>query len=102
MAGYYKEIADNNIILHQSPSNPSINERIMIVNKMFKTVILIVSKEFKELILALKTRQVNLTGKPEKGKGPKDPDHICDALEYGLWNIANIKSMKEALNKLFS
>ena len=102
MAGYYKEIADNNIILHQSPSNPSINERIMIVNKMFKTGKLFVSKECKELILALKTRQFDLTGKPEKGKGPKDPDHICDALEYGLWNIANIKSMKEALNKLFS
>lgn len=43
-----------------------------------------------------------MNGKPEKGKGPKDPDHICDAMEYGVWNIAHIKSLKEALNSLFN
>ena len=74
----------------------------MIVNKMFKTGKLFVSKECKELVLALKTRQFDMNGKPEKGKGPKDPDHICDAMEYGVWNIAHIKSLKEALNSLFN
>ena len=102
MTGYQREISDANIVLHQSPVNPSVNERIMIVNKMFKTGKLFVSRECKELVLALKTRQFDMNGKPEKGKGPKDPDHICDAMEYGVWNIAHIKSLKEALNSLFN
>lgn len=102
MTGYQREISEAGIILHQSPVNPSVNERIMVVNKMFKSGKLLVSKECKELILALKTRQFDMNGKPEKGKGPKDPDHICDAMEYGVWNIAHVKSLKDALNKLFA
>lgn len=102
MAGYQREIADAGIILHQPPVNPSINERILVVNKLFKTGKMLVSKDCKELIMALKTRQFDMNGKPEKGKGPKDPDHICDALEYGVWNKSNIKSLREALDRLFS
>lgn len=102
MAGYQREISDAGIILHQSPVNPSVNERIMVINKLFKTGRMLVSKDCKELVMALKTRQFDMNGKPEKGKGPKDPDHVCDALEYGVWNKSNIKSMREALDRLFS
>ena len=102
MSGYLEEIRTYSIVLHQMPRNPSINERIMVVNKLFKTGRLKISQDCKELIVALKTRQFDDTGKPEKGKGPTDPDHICDALEYVVWNLMEVKSLSSALKELLS
>jgi hypothetical protein len=48
--------------------------------------------ETHELSEALKTRQYDDSGKPEKGKGEKSPDHFCDALEYVLYRIVNSDS----------
>lgn len=102
MAGYKAEIFQYNIQMHIMKTNPSVNDRILIVNKMFKTGKLKVSKDCKELILALKTRQFDMQGNPEKGKGPTSPDHICDATEYGVWNAKNVKSLTAALTSLVS
>lgn len=102
MAGYKQEIFDNHIQLHQMAVNPSVNDRLIILNKMFKTGKLKISTECKSLILALKTRQFDLSGNPEKGKGPKAPDHECDALEYGVWNIKNVQNVTQALLSLVS
>ena len=102
MAGYKAEIYQYNIQMHLMKVNPSVNDRILIVNKMLKTGKLKVSKECKELILALKTRQFDMNGNPEKGKGPTAPDHICDATEYAVWNAKNVQSLTAALTSLVS
>jgi hypothetical protein len=102
MAGYKQEIFENNITLHMSNINPPVNDRILIINKMFKQGKLKVSSECKDLILALKTRQFDKDGNPEKGKGPHAPDHICDATEYVVWNICKSKHLMDELMRIFS
>jgi len=89
MNGYTREILDNDIKLRVGTINPSIIERVFIVNKMFKMGRLLVSKKCKQLDIALKTRQYNEKGDPEKGRGELSPDHICDALEYVVWRMVS-------------
>jgi hypothetical protein len=89
MAGYSREIMDNDIQLRVGAINPSVLERIFVVNKMFKTDCLLVDKSCKKLDMALKTRQYDDRGEPEKGRGELSPDHICDALEYAVWRIVS-------------
>jgi hypothetical protein len=69
--------------------NPSVVERIFFVNKLFKTGRMTVDPGCADLDTALKTRQYDDTGKPEKGKGTLSPDHLCDGLEYGLWRVVS-------------
>ena len=102
MAGYKKEISDNNITLHQNKTNPHVNDRILIINKMLKSGKLKISSKCDDLILALKTRQFDNDGNPEKGKGKTAPDHICDATEYVVWNICNELGIMTDLMSLFS
>ena len=82
MAGYTSEIANAGIQLRLGATNPSISERILFVNKMFKLNKSKVCKCAKDLDTGLRVRQFDDTGKPEKGKGENAPDHICDANEY--------------------
>lgn len=87
MAGYVKEVKESDINVRIGSVNPPIVERIMFVNKMFKTGRLIVDPICRDLDIALKTRQFDETGKPEKGRGESATDHVCDALEYSCWRI---------------
>jgi len=41
------------------------------------------------LSMALKLRQFNDKGDPEKGKGPDAPDHRMDSCEYVAWRIVS-------------
>jgi hypothetical protein len=89
MNGYTAEMGENNIKMRVGSINPSIVERIFIVNKLFKMNRLFVSKDCKKLDISLKTRQYAENGDPEKGRGENAPDHICDALEYVSWRIVS-------------
>lgn len=93
MTGYIKEIRGADINLRMGTINPGIIDRIFIVNKLFKTGRLKVFKTLKEWPMALKTRQFDKEGNPEKGKTEKAPDHICDGAEYVIWRI--VQSMIE-------
>jgi phage terminase large subunit len=86
MAGYAEEIRSANINLRMNSFNPSIIERVFIVNKLLKFDKLKVFDNCKELIMALKVHQYDKNGVPEKG-GEKSPDHINDALCYCIFRL---------------
>lgn len=88
MAGYAKEVRQYKIEIKIAYVNPSITERIFIVNKLFRQGrMYLVKKDAKDLSLALKVRQFDETGKPSKGRGTKAPDHLCDALDIVCYRI---------------
>ena len=87
MAGYVKEVRENDIEVRIGSVNPPIVERIMFVNKLFKTQRLVIDPACRELDIALKTRQFDDAGKPEKGRGENATDHVADALEYVSWRM---------------
>lgn len=92
MTGYLEEIRSHDIMLRMGTVNPNIVERIFFVNKLFKTGRMILGRDCVELDTALKTRQYDDLGKPEKGKGPLAPDHLCDGLEYVVWRVVSSDS----------
>lgn len=89
MKGYKQEIIDNAIQCRIGTANPRIIDRVFYINKLFRLGLLKVfdCKETEDLAEAIKTRQYNELGVPEKGKGEKSPDHYCDALEYVIYRI---------------
>lgn len=99
--GYRSEVAAAGINLRIGVSNPSIVDRMFYVNKLFKTGRLkICRKGGAALIEALKTRQFNDLGVPEKGAGENAPDHICDALEYVTYRLVMADSSFRDLRQL--
>lgn len=93
MQGYVKEITSMGIKLRMGTVNPSVTERIFTVNKLYRLDRLHVFNTLKQYPMALKTRQFDKKGDPEKGQGTHAPDHICDASEYVIWRI--VSSMPE-------
>jgi hypothetical protein len=89
MAGYSSEIRNAGIQVRIGASNPSIVERIFFVNKLFKMGFLKVCKKAKSMDTALRIRQFDDAGKPEKGSGELAPDHDCDSLEYPIYRIVS-------------
>lgn len=95
LAGYASEIRRANIELRFASFNPSIVERIFFVNKLFKTRRLYITSDCTMLSMALKTRQFDDTGKPEKGKGEKAPDHVCFVGDTLISTITGDKPIKD-------
>ncbi len=89
MKGYLDEMRFFKIELWIATHNPSILDRIFILNKMFKTDRLKVCKSCKDLIMSMKVRQFDENGNPEKGKGEKATDHIADSAEYCTYRIVS-------------
>lgn len=87
VAGYATEIREQNIECRIGTINPSIVDRIFFVNKLFETGRLVLWPGCERLAMAMKVRQYNDKGDPEKGKGPTAPDHWADSLEYVIWRI---------------
>ncbi len=87
ITGYLAEIRNEDIELRVGAQNPSVVDRVFFLNKMFKSQLLYVCSSCKDTDNALKTRQFNDKGEPEKGKGALAPDHVCDSLDYVLWRI---------------
>lgn len=75
MKGYTDEIRAQDIEVRWGSVNPSIVDRIFLINKGFQTKRLFVNRSCKDLIMGLKTRQYDDKGNPEKGAGEKSPDH---------------------------
>ena len=99
--GYRDDIVNNGIECRIGSSNPRILDRIFYVNKLFRMGLLYVfdCPETEELSEALKIRQFDKNGQPEKGAGEKSPDHFCDALGYVVYRIvrsdADFMDLKE-------
>lgn len=89
MAGYSAEIRNAGIQLRIGSVNPSIVERIFFVNKLFKMGNMKICRSAKEADTAMRVRQFDDAGKPEKGQGPFSPDHICDGIEYCSYRIVS-------------
>lgn len=87
LGGYVEEIEHYGIETVYAGRNPSILDRIFIVNKMFAAGRLQVAKECKDTSMALKTRQFDEKGVPEKGKGPTAPDHLNDSMDYVIFRL---------------
>lgn len=87
--GYKDEILAHDIQCRIGTTNPKIIDRIFYLNKLFRMGLLYIfdCPETEELSEALKTRQFNEAGQPEKGKGSTSPDHFCDAIEYVIYRI---------------
>jgi len=87
IAGYSQEIRQAGISLRMASFNPSIVDRIFFVNKLFRTGRMLLFPACGPLSMALKVRQFNDRGDPEKGKGPTAPDHWGDSFEYVVWRM---------------
>ncbi len=87
MAGYTAEIREQAIEIRFAAVNPNIIDRIFIVNKLFGTDRAYIVRSLRQLPMALKTRQFDKNGDPEKGQGEKATDHIADCSEYALARI---------------
>lgn len=89
VTGYSKEIRDQGIACRIGTINPSVVDRVFFVNKLFDMGKLVLWPGCSALSMALKVRQFNDKGDPEKGKGPAAPDHWADSLEYVIWRIVS-------------
>lgn len=89
LKGYKDEIVEEGIECRIGSANPRIIDRVFYVNKLFRLGLLHIfdCPETEMVSEALKTRQYNDMGQPEKGKGENSPDHICDGLEYVIYRI---------------
>jgi hypothetical protein len=90
IAGYQADIRQNDIELRMGSINPPVLERIFIINKLFGLKRLKVFRSLKQWPMALKTRQYNDKGDPEKGNGEFDPSHVADSSEYACWRIVSM------------
>lgn len=96
LGGYDEEIESHNIEVVWTGLNPNIRSRIFIVNKLFQMGRLILGPDCQDLSMALKTRQFDKKGTPEKGTGEKAPDHLCDCFEYMVfWLASNIEDFMD-------
>ena len=89
VTGIAKEFRNYDIQIRMGPINPSVVDRIFFVNHLFEAALLYLFPNCGPLSMALKLRQFNDKGDPEKGKGPTAPDHRCDSLEYPVWRIVS-------------
>ena len=87
LGGYADEIERYGIETVYAGRNPSILDRVFIVNKLFLVGRLVVGRNCPDTSMMLKTRQFDEKGVPEKGKGPLAPDHRADSLDYVTFRI---------------
>jgi hypothetical protein len=79
VAGIAKEFRNYDIQIRMGTVNPSVVDRIFFVNHLFEAMLLYLFPNCGPLSMALKLRQFDDKGNPEKGKGPTAPDHRCFA-----------------------
>jgi hypothetical protein len=89
VTGIAKEFRQYGIEIRMGTINPSVVDRIFFLNYLFEHQLLYLLPNCGPLSMALKLRQFNDKGDPEKGKGPDAPDHRCDSLEYVIWRIVS-------------
>lgn len=100
MQGFVEEFEKAHISIYWNNRNPSITERVMAGNMLFRTGRLKVMQpmadeelhkdDIENALMSLETHDIDeKTGKPRKGVGIKAPDHISDSLGYGVWRIVH-------------
>lgn len=89
MGGWMDEFDAYDVELCWNSVNPPISERILVVNKLFRTGGMMVFKRCSKLLDCLNLRGFDDTGKPVKEKGKDGLDHWGDALEYAAWHIVH-------------
>ena len=106
MSAYRRELLQNDIQIRSGETNPSILERVFITNKLFKTNRLFIFKikSNYEIQMALKVRQYDELGKPEKGRGEHAVDHIMDGADYASYRIVSrdpaFRELRELANSV--
>jgi len=103
MSGWADEFAKYDIELAWYNVNPSISERILCVNKLWRMMRLKIQQKCKKSIECFNMRGFDLTGKPTKEQGPNALDHWGDSVEYALWHIIHtIMGFEKILDVLHS
>lgn len=98
MQGFVEEFEKAHIGFFWNNRNPSVTERVMAVNMLFRTGRLKVMQpeadeelhkdDIENVLMTLETHDIDeKTGAPRKGVGIKAPDHIGDSMSYGVWRI---------------
>lgn len=94
MQGFVEEFNKASIEIFWNSINPSITERVMAGNILFRTGKLLIMQDdgqhgdMDNAIMCLETHDIDeKTGKPRKGVGIKSPDHHSDSFSYGIWRI---------------
>lgn len=124
MQGFAMEFEKAGIEIFWNNKNPSINERVMAGNLLFRRkqcyimepgegklkgedAIGMTSKQTRtgdmdNALLCLETHDIDeKTGKPRKGAGINAPDHFSDSFSYVIWRIIHsIKGYDEVLEAL--
>lgn len=124
MQGFAAEFDRAGIEIFWNNRNPSINERVMAGNLLFRRkqcyimepgegkakgedLIGLTSKQSRlgdvdNALLCLETHDIDeKTGKPRKGAGINAPDHFSDSFSYGIWRIIHsIKGYDDILEAL--
>lgn len=112
MQGFTRQFEEQRIAIHWNSKNPSVTERVMAGNMMFRTGRLKVMQpepdeelhkdDIDNVLMALETHDIDeKTGAPRKGVGIKAPDHISDSLGYGVWRVIhNIQGYDDILEAI--
>ncbi len=87
MTGWMDEFNKYDIEVIWYNTNPSISERILCVNKLFRTDKYKIFNKCKHSKECFMLRGFDVSGKPLKEKGPQGLDHWGDSAEYATWHI---------------
>jgi hypothetical protein len=101
LSGWQDEFNKWNVECYWYNINPQISERVLVLNKLYRTSNCFIFPGCKMLTNGMLLRGFDDNGKPEKGKGPKALDHHCDAMEYMVWHVTHtIGGFEEILSVL--
>lgn len=87
MRGWQDEFDKYSIETTWYDTNPSISERILCINKLWRLGRFKVQQRCKKSIDCFTLRGFDDTGKPRKDKGPDGLDHWGDSVEYAIWHM---------------
>lgn len=103
MRGWVDEFEKYDIETVWYDTNPSISERILCANKLWRLGRLKILQRCKRSIDCYNLRGFDDSGKPRKDKGPEALDHWGDSSEYAIWHIIHtIMGFDRILNALHS
>ena len=89
MQGWREEYDRYGIETIWNSTNPSITERVLVINKLLRTDRLKIFSICKRVQDTLQLHGYDDLGKPKKEKGPDALDHHGDSLSYSIWHIVH-------------
>lgn len=87
MRGWQDEFDKYSIETVWYDTNPSISERILCINKLWRLNRLKIQMKCRRSIDCFMLRGFDDSGKPRKDKGPEALDHWGDSIEYAVWHM---------------